>query len=286
MGRMTGKTVLITGAARGQGREHAVKLAEEGADLLAIDLAEDIETNAYPLATPEDLEETVALVEKYDRRIVASRADVRDRVALKAAVAQGVAELGRLDGVVAQAGICPLGTEDPQAFVDAVAVNLVGVINTVDAAIPHLNDGASVVATGSLAAFVPGSTDNPAMGFGGLGYTYSKHGVASFIHDLAIVLAPRMIRANAVHPTNCNTDMLNSDIMYRQFRPDIEHPTRDDALVAFPAINALPIPYVEPGDVAAAVLFLLSDDSRFVTGLQLRVDAGAYVKARPLQAPL
>ena len=286
MGRMTGKTVLITGAARGQGREHAVKLAEEGADILAIDLAEDIETNAYPLATPEDLEETVALVEKYDRRIVASRADVRDRVALKAAVAQGVAELGRLDGVVAQAGICPLGTEDPQAFVDAVAVNLVGVINTVDAAIPHLNDGASVVATGSLAAFVPGSTDNPAMGFGGLGYTYSKHGVASFIHDLAIVLAPRMIRANAVHPTNCNTDMLNSDIMYRQFRPDIEHPTRDDALVAFPAINALPIPYVEPGDVAAAVLFLLSDDSRFVTGLQLRVDAGAYVKARPLQAPL
>lgn len=286
MGRMTGKTVLITGAARGQGREHAVKLAEEGADIVAIDLAEDIETNAYPLATPEDLEETVALVEKYDRRIVASRADVRDRVALKSAVAQGVAELGRLDGVVAQAGICPLGTEDPQAFVDAVAVNLVGVINTVDAAIPHLNDGASVVATGSLAAFVPGSTDNPAMGFGGLGYTYSKHGVASFIHDLAIVLAPRMIRANAVHPTNCNTDMLNSDIMYRQFRPDIEHPTRDDALVAFPAINALPIPYVEPGDVAAAVLFLLSDDSRFVTGLQLRVDAGAYVKARPLQAPL
>lgn len=286
MGRMTGKTVLITGAARGQGREHAVKLAEEGADIVAIDLAEDIETNAYPLATPEDLEETVALVEKYDRRIVASRADVRDRVALKSAVAQGVAELGRLDGVVAQAGICPLGTEDPQAFVDAVAVNLVGVINTVDAAIPHLNSGASVVATGSLAAFVPGSTDNPAMGFGGLGYTYSKHGVASFIHDLAIVLAPRMIRANAVHPTNCNTAMLNSDIMYRQFRPDIEHPTRDDALVAFPAINALPIPYVEPGDVAAAVLFLLSDDSRFVTGLQLRVDAGAYVKARPLQAPL
>lgn len=286
MGRMEGKTVLVTGAARGQGRTHAVRLAEEGANIVAVDLLGDIPTNAYTLARPEDLDETVALVEKFSRRIVALQADVRDRRGLQQAVAQGVSELGNLDGVVAQAGICPLGTADPQAFVDAVSVNLGGVINAVDAALPHINDGGSVVATGSLAAFVPGATDNPEMGFGGLGYTYSKHGVASFIHDLAIVLAPRMIRANAVHPTNCNTPMLHSDIMYRQFRPDIAHPTREDAEAAFPALNAMPVPYVEPDDVAEAVLFLLSDAARFVTGLQLRVDAGAYVKARPLQAPI
>ena len=283
MGRVQDKVVFITGAARGQGRAHALRLAEEGADIIAVDLCSDIASNDYPLATPEDLSETVSQVEKLDRRIVARQADVRDPAALRTAVAEGVAELGRLDAVVAQAGICPLGSADPQAFLDAVTVDFNGVVHAVDAALPHLPDGGSVVATGSLAALIAGATDNPTTGFGGLGYSFAKRTVASFVNDLAVVLAPRRIRANAVHPTNVNTNMLNSDIMYRQFRPDLENPTRDDALLAFPAMNAMPVGFVEPEDIAAAVLFLVSDESRFVTGMQLRVDAGGYVKLRPQQ---
>jgi NAD(P)-dependent dehydrogenase (short-subunit alcohol dehydrogenase family) len=134
-----------------------------------------------------------------------------------------------------------------------------------------------------LAGLLPGATDDPANGSGGLGYSWAKRAVASVINDLALVLAPRMIRANAVHPTNCNTNMLNSDVMYGVFRPDLEHPTREDALPAFPALNAMPIPYVEPEDIAEMVLFLVSDASRYVTGMQMRVDAGGYVKNRPQQ---
>jgi len=280
---MDGKTVFITGAARGQGRAHAVKLAEAGADIIAVDYCQDIASNEYPLASRADLDETVAKVEKLDRRIIALEADVRERAALIDAVSQGVSELGPLHGVVAQAGICPLGTPDPRAFLDAVSVDLVGIINAVDAALPHLVDGASVVATGSLGAFISGATDNPAMGAGGKGYSFAKRTVASFVHDLAMVLAPRRIRANGVHPTNCNTDMLNSEPMYRQFRPDLENPTREDALLAFPAMSAMGVPYVEPEDIADAVLFLLSDESKYITGMQLRVDAGGYVKLRPQQ---
>ncbi|GAA3527024.1 mycofactocin-coupled SDR family oxidoreductase [Amycolatopsis ultiminotia] len=285
MGRVQDKVVFITGAARGQGRAHAIRLAEEGADIIAVDICTDIATNAYPLAGPEDLEETVREVEKLDRRIVARTADVRDPAALKAAVADGVSELGRLDAVVAQAGICPLGTQDAQAFLDAVTVDFNGVVNAVDAALPHLADGGSVVATGSLAALVAGSTDNPNNGFGGLGYSLAKRSVAAFVNDLALVLAPRKSRANAVHPTNCDTDMLNSDLMYRQFRPDLDNPTRADALPAFPVMSAMGVPYVQPRDVADAVLFLVSDESRYVTGMQLRVDAGGYVRRRPQQPP-
>ncbi|MCW2721755.1 mycofactocin-coupled SDR family oxidoreductase [Pseudonocardia sp.] len=284
MGRVDGKVVLITGIARGQGRAHAVRLAEEGADIVGVDLLEDVATNSYPMATQADLDETVRLVEKLDRRIVVRKADVRDRVGLREAVDACVAELGgRLDGVVAQAGICPLGTDDAQAFLDAVSVDFNGVVNAVDAALPHLVDGGSVVATGSVAGLLTGSTDNPATGFGGLGYSFAKRSVAAFINDLALVLAPRSIRANAVHPTNTNTAMLNSDVMYKQFRPDLEHPTREDALLTFPRMNALPVGFVEPEDIAAMVLFLLSDESRYVTGMQMRVDAGAYVKNRPQQ---
>ncbi|MCW2717961.1 mycofactocin-coupled SDR family oxidoreductase [Pseudonocardia sp.] len=284
MGRVEGKTVLITGAARGQGRAHAIRLAEEGADIIAVDLCEDIPTNSYPMARRADLDETVQQVEKLDRRIVALQADVRDRVGLRAAVEQGVTELGgTLHGVVAQAGICPLGTQDAQAFLDAVSVDFNGVVNAVDAALPYLADGGSVIATGSLAGLIAGATDNPSNGFGGLGYSFAKRSVASFVNDLAIVLAPRSIRVNAVHPTNCNTDMLNSEVMYRQFRPDLENPTREDALPAFPAMNAMPVPYVEPEDIAAMILFLVSDESKYVTGMQMRVDAGGYVKLRPQQ---
>ncbi|WP_299950447.1 mycofactocin-coupled SDR family oxidoreductase [uncultured Modestobacter sp.] len=283
MGRVEGKVVFITGAARGQGRAHALQLAAEGADIIAVDSLEDIATNEYPMARQSDLDETAKQVEALDRRVVALKADVRDRAGLRAALDQGVAELGRLDAVVAQAGIAPLGSPDQQAFLDAVQVDFVGVVNAVEAALPHLADGASVVATGSLAAMLPATTDNPAAGPGGQGYTWAKRAVASFVNDLALVLAPRSIRANAVHPTNVNTHMLNSDIMYKLFRPDLPSPTREDALLAFPAMNAMPVGFVEPEDIAQAVLFLVSDESRFVTGMQLRVDAGGYLKARPQQ---
>ncbi|MET8978816.1 mycofactocin-coupled SDR family oxidoreductase [Streptomyces sp. NPDC004539] len=282
MGRVQDKVVFITGAARGQGRAQAVRLAAEGADVVAVDLCEDIATNGYPLATPEDLEETVRQVEKLGRRIVARRADVRDPGALRAAVADGVAELGRLDAVVAQAGICPIGPgKSAQAFLDAVTVDFNGVVHAVDAALPYLPDGASIVATGSIAGLIPATTDNPANGPGGLGYSFAKRQVASFVHDLATVLNPRRIRVNALHPTNVDTDMLNSDVMYRSFRPDLDHPTREDALPSFPATTGFGVPYVSPDDIADMVLFLVSDESKYVTGMQMRVDAGGYVKRRP-----
>jgi SDR family mycofactocin-dependent oxidoreductase len=283
MGRVDGKVVFITGAARGQGRAHALRLAEEGADIIGIDLCEDIPSNGYPMATREDLDETVRLVEKLDRRMVVSVADVRDRAGVAAALEAGVAELGRLDAVVANAGICPLGTTGGGPFLDALQVDFAGVLNAVEAAIPHLQEGASIVATGSLAALLPGSVDNPANGSGGAGYSLAKRFIAQFVHDLAIQMAPQKIRANAIHPTNCNTDLLNNEQMYRIFRPDLDSPTRDDAIVAFPAMQAMPVPFVEPEDIANAVLFLVSDESRYVTGMQLRVDAGGYVKSRPQQ---
>jgi SDR family mycofactocin-dependent oxidoreductase len=283
MGRMDGKVVFITGVARGQGRAHAVRLAEEGADIIGVDLCADIESNGYALASSSDLDETKNLVEKTGRRMFTAIADVRERTPLAEALAEGVKEFGRLDGVVAQAGICPLGTTGGQPFLDAVSVDFVGVVNAVEAAMPYLKSGAAIVATGSLAALLSGATDDPGTGTGGLGYSLAKRQVASFINDLAIVLGPQGIRANAIHPTNCNTDMLNSDVMYKIFRPDLESPTREDALPAFPAMSAMGVPYIEPEDTAAAAAFLLSDEARYITGMQLRVDSGGYVKLRPQQ---
>ncbi|MCW2621120.1 MAG: short-chain dehydorgenase/reductase [Frankiales bacterium] len=277
MGKLDGKVAFITGAARGQGRSHAVRLAEEGADIIAVDLCGDIASNHYPLGTWDELQETAALVEKYDRRAIVSRVDVRDAAGIRQAMADGVAELGHLDIVVANAGISPLDNPDVQSFQDAIEVDLVGVINVMGASLAHVKAGASLIATGSVAAFLPGSVDNPAAGPGGAGYGFAKRTLALYIHELARQLAPQSIRANVVHPTNCNTGMLNSDPMYRVFRPDLEHPTREDALEAFPAMQALPVPYIEPNDISNAVVFLASDDARYVTGLQFRVDAGAYL---------
>ncbi|MCC5575227.1 mycofactocin-coupled SDR family oxidoreductase [Microtetraspora sp. AC03309] len=280
MGRVEGKVAFITGAARGQGRSHAVRLAEEGADIIAVDICRDLPTNKYSLASSDDLKETVRLVEQHGRRIVAVEADVRDRAQLAAALEQGIAELGRLDVVVAQAGIMPLGGEPAmQAWTDVIDTNLLGVINAIHASIPHLTEGGSIIATGSAAAFMTGiSVAQPGVDPGGAGYSYAKRALSDFVHELARNLAPRMIRANVVHPTNCNTDMLNSEPMYRAFRPDLENPTREDALPAFPAQQAMPIPFVEPLDISNAVVYLASDESRYVTGLQLRVDGGSYLK--------
>jgi SDR family mycofactocin-dependent oxidoreductase len=285
-GRLEGKVAFITGAARGQGRSHAVRLAGEGADIIAVDLCEDIPTNHYPLGTEEDLAETARQVEALDRRVVTVKADVRERAQMIDAVAKGVAELGRLDIVVAQAGISPLGADVPvAAFLDTVQVNLVGEINAVEAALPYLEAGASIICTGSVAGLLKGGTDSAAAGPGGSGYSHSKRGVARFVHDLALQLAPHSIRVNAVHPTNVNTGMLQSEPMYRLFRPDLENPTREDAEPAFYSQQPMPIPYVEPIDISNAVLFLASDDARYVTGLQLKVDAGGLLASTTSGAP-
>jgi SDR family mycofactocin-dependent oxidoreductase len=280
MGRVQGKVAFITGAARGQGRSHAVRLAEEGADIIAVDLCHDIESLKYPLAGPDDLKETARLVEAQDRRIVALQADVREREQLRAALEQGLAELGRLDIVVAQAGIAAMKGDPPlQAWTDVIDTNLLGTINAISAALPHLSEGASVIATGSTAAYVNAL---PMMQLGtdpgGFGYMVAKRMLSQYIHELARNLAPLKIRANVVHPTNVATDMLFSEPMYRSFRPDLENPTRADAEPAFGVQQGMPIPYVEPVDISNAVLFLASDEARYVTGMQLRIDAGGYLK--------
>ncbi|WP_009480437.1 mycofactocin-coupled SDR family oxidoreductase [Rhodococcus sp. JVH1] len=282
MNRVAGKVVLITGAARGQGRSHAVHLADEGADIIAFDLCEDIASNEYPLATEADLAETGRLVEKAGRRVVTAKVDVRDRAALQRELDAAVATLGRLDVVVANAGIAPLGNAVPvEGFVDAFDVDFVGVINTIHSALPHLDAGASIIATGSVAGLVPqtGLNGQQALqGPGGDGYGLAKKMLWTYTNSLALTLGPKSIRVNAIHPTNCNTDMLQSPPMFRTFRPDLENPTAEDAKVTFPFMQAMPTPWVEPEDISHAVVFLSSDESRFVTGQQLRVDAGAGLK--------
>jgi SDR family mycofactocin-dependent oxidoreductase len=280
MGRVSGKVAFVTGAARGQGRSHAIRLAEEGADIIAIDLCEDIPSIGYAMATPEDLEETAQYVEKTGQRIVTAKADVRDAAQLRAALDEGIAEFGKLDIVVAQAGVAGMkGEPQIDAWCDVINTNLVGTINAIQVSLPHLKDGASIIATGSTAALMDvAKVDNPGTDLGGVAYLTSKRALSGYVHDLATHLAPRGIRANVVHPTNCNTDMLQSEPMYRSFRPDLEKPTRADAEPVFGVQQAMKIPFVDPVDISNMVLFLASDEARYVTGMQMRVDGGGYLK--------
>ena len=247
MGRVEGKVALITGAARGQGRHHAIRLAEEGADVILVDVCADIPGVGDSMATPEDLDETVRLVEKFDRRAIAAIVDVRDRPSLQQAVASAVDTFGRIDVVVANAGICPIGPDYPvSAFADAVDVDLVGVLNTIHVALPWVAPGGSIIATGSVAAMLPNAVNNPGNGPGGAGYGLAKQFISQYVVVLARQVAAQGIRVNAVHPTNCNTDMLHSPPMYKAFRKDLAEPTRADVEDAFPRMQAMPIPYVEP----------------------------------------
>ncbi|OBG05438.1 mycofactocin-coupled SDR family oxidoreductase [Mycolicibacter sinensis] len=283
-GKLSGKVAFITGAARGQGRAHALAMAREGADIIAVDICRQIESNPYPLATPDDLAETERAVKELGRRVVARIADVRERHELRDAVEAGLADLGKIDIVVANAGILPMamGKPDPMQFVDASDVDLVGVMNTVAVAIPHLPDGASVIVTGSTAGMIRGTTDNPNMGPGGAGYGWSKRIVMEYVDEMSLHLAPRMIRVNAIHPTNCNTHLLQNDGMYSMFRPDLtsqgKKATREDAEPLFTLFQAMPIPYIEPEDMANLGVFLASEDARYITGQHIRVDAGSLLK--------
>jgi len=276
-GRAEGKVAFITGAARGQGRSHAVRLAQEGADIIAIDICHDV-PGALAMATPEDLAETVKLVEAQDRRIVATQADVRDFDGLRVAVDDGVAQLGRLDIVVANAGIASIGgpVESMEAgnWKDTIDINLSGLWHTARAAIPHLiagGRGGAIVLTSS----VGGMKAMPNMSH----YVSAKHGVVGLMRSLAVELGQYNIRVNSVHPTNVNTPMFMNEGTYRMFRPDLENPGPDDvAPIAAQFMHVLPIGWVEPEDISNAILFLTSDEARYITGVTLPVDAGALLK--------
>jgi len=268
MGKLEGKVAFITGAARGQGRSHAIRLAQEGADIIAVDICRQIDSVTYPMSTPDDLAETAKQVEALDRRIFAAQADVRDEAQLKQAFEQGTAELGPVDIVLANAGIAPMalsGREPHQAWQDVIDVNLTGVFNTVETAIPSMierGQGGAIVLTSSTAGItgIGGPTR------GGLGYTASKHGVVGLMRSYANTLAPHRIRVNSVHPTGVNTPMIVNEAMQEFLAQD---PQMSNALA-----NALPVDMVEPVDISNAIVWLVSDDARYVTGVTLPVDAG------------
>jgi (+)-trans-carveol dehydrogenase len=275
-GRVAGKVALITGAARGQGRSHALRLAQEGADIIALDICRQIETVPYPLSTPEDLEETARLVKELGQNVVTHEVDVRDGEALTAAVNDGVAQLGRLDIVIANAGILSVGASfelSEQAWSEVIDINLNGVWRTTKAAVPHLiagGNGGSIVLTSSIAGLI----GQPGIGH----YVAAKHGVVGLMKTLALELAPLSIRVNSIHPTNVETGMIMNEATYRVFLPDDPHPTKEKFAVPAGEMNALPVPWIQPGDVSNAVLFLASDEACYITGVSLPIDAGAAIK--------
>ncbi|HEY1921084.1 MAG TPA: mycofactocin-coupled SDR family oxidoreductase [Streptosporangiaceae bacterium] len=271
-GRVEGKVAFITGAARGQGRSHAIRLASEGADIIAIDICQDVPTVPYGGATEADLAETVAAVEALDRRIVAVQADVRDYAAVQQALDAGVAELGRLDIVCANAGIyshAPAAELDEEHWATMIDINLSGVWRTCKAAARHL------IAGGRGGAIVITSSGAGLKGFPNLAhYVSAKHGLVGLMRTLAIELAPHSIRVNTIHPGTVDTAMVQNEAMYRLFAPDADNPTREDFAAAAVSLTLMPAPWVEPADISNAVLFLASDEARYITGATLPVDAG------------
>jgi (+)-trans-carveol dehydrogenase len=276
-GRLEGKVAFITGAARGQGRAHAVRMAQEGADIIAIDICKQIDSVQIPLSNPEDLAETADLVKNLDRRIFTAEVDTRDFDGLKAAVDAGVEEFGRLDVIVANAGIGNGGqtldkTGEPD-WDDMIAVNLSGVWKTVKAGVPHIlagGNGGSIILTSS----VGGLKAYPHTGH----YVAAKHGVIGLMRTFAVELGAQNVRVNSVCPTNVNTPLFMNDGTMRLFRPDLENPGPDDMKVVGQMMHTLPIGWVEPEDVANAVLFLASDEARYITGVALPVDGGSCLK--------
>jgi SDR family mycofactocin-dependent oxidoreductase len=267
-GRVAGKVAFITGAGRGQGRSHAIRLAQEGADIIGVDICQDYDTVAYGMSTEADLAETVKAVEALDRRIVAAKADVRDAAGLKAAVDDGVAQLGRLDIVCANAGICTVNSWQevtPAVWQDTLDTNLTGVWNTIVACAPHLiaAGGGSIICTSSTAGIKGLPFFAP--------YVAAKHGVVGIAKTMANELAQHSIRVNTVHPTGVQTPMGDGlgglNLLLE----------RDENLGPL-FMNSLPVESVEARDISNAVLFLASDEARYVTGLEFTVDAGNTIR--------
>jgi SDR family mycofactocin-dependent oxidoreductase len=275
MPKLDGKVAFITGAARGQGRSHAVRLAEDGADIIAVDVCAEIPTLGYPMATSEDLQETVRLVEKTGRRIVANTADVRDRAALKAGLDAGLDTFGRLDIVVANAGVIGVGSreeqDDEDAWLEVININLSGVWRTVRLTAPRLieqGEGGSIVITSSTAGI-------KALGFAMSGdldaYTASKHGVVGLMRTFAKNLAPHSIRVNTLHPTGVNTAMIGNEPVGGMLMGLAA--TQGDGVS-----NLMPVGVIEPEDVSDALAWLVSNEARYVTGQTLAIDGGFLIR--------
>jgi SDR family mycofactocin-dependent oxidoreductase len=275
MGVLEGKVAFISGGARGQGRSHAIRLAQEGADIVTFDICEQFESVAYPGATEEDLAHTVKAVEALDRRIVAKKADVRSPEAVQAVFDEGVAELGRVDIVLANAGIMPIIGEPAkalQAWHDCIDVMLTGVLHTIEAAVPTLieqGQGGSIVITSSTAGLKAPIRVLDMKNNGLLGYIAAKHGVIGMMRAYANSLGPYSIRCNTIHPTGVNTPMIANE----QFAVLAEEqPSLMDAMH-----NTLPIPMVEAVDISNAIVYLCSEAGRYINGIQLPVDAGSSI---------
>jgi SDR family mycofactocin-dependent oxidoreductase len=276
-GRVEGKVAFITGVARGQGRAHAVRLASEGADIVGLDLCAQVDTVDYAMSTPDDLEETVKLVEKEGRRIIAKVGDVRDVDALRSLYEEGLKTFGHVDLVVANAGIMPVwgkGSDTMQAWQDCLDILLTGVLNTVEVAYPRLLEqgtGGSIVITSSMAACQPMMRTLDGRTLGLLGYSAAKAALVNLAQNYASILAFHNIRVNTVHPTGVNTPMADNEMVQDRFATA----DPEDALAL---VNAIPVNFVEAEDIADAVLFLCSAESRYITGTALRVDAGSSLR--------
>ena len=276
MGQLTGQVAFITGAARGQGRSHALRLAEEGADIIAVDIGHDIDSAYVSMGTAADLAQTVKLVEATDHQILARQADVRDQAALDAVAADGLAQFGHIDIVSANAGIGTRGKtwELTEAqWQDVIDVNLTGVWRTVKAVVPSMiaaDRGGCIVLTSSLAGL---------HGYSNIAsYVAAKHGVNGLMRTLANELGPHRIRVNSVCPGLINTDLMMNDATYGMFRPELDHPTKEDALKVFRTMQILPIDYLEPVDVSNTIVYLASDAGRYVTGQAFAIDGGQLAR--------
>lgn len=277
MGKLTGKVAFITGTARGQGRAHAVKLASEGADIIAVDRCANVDTAGYDMATEADLAETVRLVEEQGRSIAASVADTRDLDALQKSVDAGVERFGRLDIVIANAGIAASPTMSwdlsAEAFREMIDINVTGVWLTTKVGIPHIlagNRGGSVVLVSSMAGMrgIPGIVH----------YSSAKHAVRGMAASIANEVGWAGIRVNSIHPGNVRTTMIDNEPMIRGFRPDLQNPVLEDTAPVMAKLNLLPEPWVEVEAIADAVLYLVSDTGRAITGIAMPIDLGAVDK--------
>lgn len=267
----SGRIALVTGAARGQGRSHAISLAERGADVILVDRCENRETVAYPMATADDLVETAKLVEKTGRRALAVQADVSDRVAMDGIVAQGVEEFGRIDIAVANAGVSIMGAvqDTTQSQWDEVlASNLTGVFNTIGAVVPGMIErGYGRIVTISSMLGRQGNPNTAA-------YAASKWGVIGLTKSAALDLAQAGITVNAIAPGNISTGMIHNEPLYRYMRPDLDAPTADDVESIFRSLHVQPVPWLDPFEITRAVLFFAAEGSAHITGTVMPVDAG------------
>lgn len=276
-GRLEDKVVFITGAARGQGRSHAVRFAEEGANVIGVDICADIADVGYPLGTRADLDETVAMVEKLDRRMIAGVGDVRDRDSLANVLDTGMAELGRLDFVLANAGILPAygkHAHEPRAWQDSLDVLLTGVMNTLELTYPRLiaqGEGGAIVITSSMAGVQPMMRTEHAKTLGMLGYSAAKAGLINLMRNYASFLAEHRIRVNAIQPSGVDTPMVDNALVEEHFATQ----TEQDRLALS---NALPVELLQPIDISNAMLFLCADEGRYITGSAIRIDSGANLR--------